>query len=78
MFSEVMSLLDGRSPTFGSLEVRHLLPQILPAHRLWTYACGKKEQFISIEIGASHNSKTRKAWLTLQLDRGSLRISVNP
>ena len=72
IFAEVMSVLDGKSPTFGSLEVRHLLPQILSAHRLWTYACNKKEEFISVDIMASHNAQTRKAWLTLKLDRGEL------
>jgi hypothetical protein len=72
IFGEVMNLLDGRNPTFGSLEVRHLLPQILPAHRLWTYACGKKEQFISVDIVALYDSRTRKAWLSLKLDRGEL------
>jgi hypothetical protein len=39
---------------------------------LWTYACGKREQFISVDVAAFHNSKTRKAWLTLKLDRGEL------
>jgi len=72
IFSEVMQLLDRRNPTFGSLNVRHLLPQILPAHRLWTYACGKKEQFIAIEIAAMHNPVALKAWLVLRIDRGEL------
>lgn len=72
IFAEVMNLLDGKNPTFGSLEVRHILPQILPAHRLWTYACGKKEQFIGVEIVALHNPGSRRAWLTLKIDRGEL------
>jgi len=72
IFSEVMQILDGRRPTIRNLNVRHLLPQILPAHRLWTYACGKREQFISVAITAVHDPVGRKAWLVLAVDRGEL------
>jgi hypothetical protein len=72
IFSEVMALLDGLTPRFTSLDVRHLLPQILPAHRLWTYACGKSEQFISVEVNAMHDPDAHEAWLILVLDRGEL------
>ena len=52
--------------------MRHILPQILPAHRLWTYACGKNEQFINVEITAANDPDARIAWLILQLDRGEI------
>jgi hypothetical protein len=44
VLAEMFHLLHGSTPRFQSLEVRHLLPQILPAHRLWAYACGRREQ----------------------------------
>ena len=67
-----MRLLTGRLPAFGKLEVRHLLPQILPAHRLWAYASGRREQFINVEIVARHDETARQAWLTLALEKGEL------
>ncbi len=72
VFAEVMRLLNGHSPRLKSLQVRHLLPQILPAHRLWTYACGKREQFINVAINAFHSPSDSKSWLTLAIDRGDL------
>jgi YaaC-like Protein len=72
VFPEVMRLLTGRLPAFGKLEVRHLLPQILPAHRLWAYASGRREQFINVEIVARHDETARQAWLTLALEKGEL------
>jgi hypothetical protein len=72
VFSELMQLLDGRRPKFGSINVRHLLPQILPAHRLWAYASGNREQFISVEITAAHDPHARKAWLIFAVERGEL------
>ncbi len=80
VFSEMMNLLEGHFPSFAKLDVRHLLAQILPAHRLWTYASGKREQFVNIEIAAAYDESDRKAWLILAADRGDLRYmgrSVN-
>ena len=67
-----MRLLTGRLPAFGKLEVRHLLPRILPAHRLWAYASRRREQFINVEIVARHDETARQAWLTLALEKGEL------
>jgi hypothetical protein len=72
VFSELMEVLDGRAPTFRNLEVRHLLPQILPGHRLWTYACTRKEQFISVDVSAFYDSEDCEAWLNISVDRGEL------
>lgn len=72
VFNELMSLLDGRTLAFRDLEVRHLLAQILPAHRLWTYASGRKEQFISIDILPLHDDVALEAWLTLSIDKGEI------
>ena len=72
IFSELMTILDGHAPTLHGLQVRHLLPQILPGHRLWTYACGRKEQFINVTIRAFHNPTRHRAWLLICVDRGEL------
>jgi hypothetical protein len=72
IFSELMTILDGHAPALRNLQVRHLLPQILPGHRLWAYASGRKEQFINVAIKAFHDSRSRKAWLSIHLDRGEL------
>jgi YaaC-like Protein len=72
IFSELMQLLDGSSPSLKNLEVRHLLPQILPGHLLWTYACRRKEQFINVEIVSYHDPSTCDAWLNVWVDRGEL------
>jgi hypothetical protein len=72
VFGAMFQLLHGSRPSLQSLEVRHLLPQILPAHRLWTYACGRREQFVSVEIAAANDPDDQKAWLLLILDRGEL------
>jgi hypothetical protein len=72
VFGEAMKLLEGKNPTFGKLQVRHLLSQILPAHRLWTYACGKREQFISVDVTAAHDPSSKRAWLALIIERGEL------
>lgn len=72
IFSELMTCLDGHTPTLHNLQVRHLLPQIVPAHRLWTYACGRKEQFISVKVRAFHDPSRSRAWLTVYVDRGEL------
>lgn len=72
IFSELMMILDGHAPTLRNLQVRHLLPQILPGHRLWTYACGRKEQFISAKIRAFQDPTRRAAWLSIYVERGEL------
>jgi hypothetical protein len=75
IFSELMTILDGHAPTLRNLQVRHLLPQILPGHRLWTYAAKRREQFISVEIRAQHDPARRRAWLLISVDRGELTHS---
>lgn len=72
IFSELMTILEGHAPALRNLQVRHLLPQILPGHRLWTYACGRKEQFVSVKIKALHDPARRAAWLSIYVERGEL------
>lgn len=70
VFSELMTIVDGHAPSFRNLQVRHLLPQILPGHRLWTYASGRKEQFLRAKIRGFHDSDRKSAWLRIYIDRG--------
>ena len=72
IFSELMTILDGHAPHLRGLQVRHLLPQILPGHRLWTYACGRKEQFLNINIKGFHDPVRCATWLRIHMDRGEL------
>jgi hypothetical protein len=76
IFGEAMKLLNGQSPKFKSLMVGHLLAQIVPAHRLWTYASQKRERFISVEITATHSQDDRDLslyWTNAQCEQ-SLKI----
>jgi hypothetical protein len=82
VFGELLRVLEGGSgPSFQGLQVRHLLPQVLPAHRLWTYACGKTEKFVALgDIQCCINPSDRLAWLVLTLNSGEakhLRKSVS-
>ena len=72
IFSELMTILDGRVPTLRNLQVRHLLPQILPGHRLWAYASSRKEQFINVNPRAFHDPARNRAWLSIYIERGEL------
>jgi len=65
-----MQALEGFNPTFGNISVRELLPQILPGHRLWTYASHQNEKFLAIDPKAYVNSNKHRAWLRLDIDRG--------
>ena len=73
VFSELMTIIDGHAPSFKDLQVRHLLPQILPGHRLWTYACGRKEQFVRVRIRGFHDPDRKSAWLRIYIERGEFR-----
>lgn len=64
-FSEFMNALSG-SQLSGQqdFDIPVLLPQILPGHRLWSTAAGKKERFISIhKIHSMVDKATREMWL---------------
>jgi len=72
IFGELMTILDGTVPSLRNLQVRHLLPQILPGHRLWAYASNRKEQFIHVKPRAFHDPARNEAWLSIYIDRGEL------
>jgi len=75
VFGELMKTLEGGpGPTFNDLQVRHLLPQILPAHRLWTYACGKTEKFLAVaDIQGRVDQSQHHTWLRLTLNAGETK-----
>lgn len=75
VFPELVTVLEARRlASLGDLQVRHLLPQILPAHRLWTYATGEGEKFLAIsgiELCVDHSQ--HNIWLRIVFDRGRVR-----
>ncbi len=55
------------------MKLGHLLPQILPGHRLWCYATNKKERFVSIADTRFYRSFTdKKVWLNLYFRKDDL------
>ena len=78
IFQELLNVLEGgHAPAPGTLQVRHLLPQILPGHRLWTYACQKTERFLAIsDVECLVDVATKSVWLRLKFDRGELEDTV--
>jgi hypothetical protein len=79
IFEELLHVLEGsNAPAIGTLQVRHLLPQILPGHRLWTYACQKVEKFLAIsDVECRVNVDAKSVWLRLMFDHGELAYSVS-
>ena len=69
VFAELKEALTGQK--IGAqleLELKHVLPQILPGHRLWGQAAGQNERFISFhEIQFWYNKETHQVWLRLYL-----------
>jgi YaaC-like Protein len=76
IFPELMRQLEGATPTFGQIAVRELLPQILPGHRLWTYASRKNEKFLAVGIECLVRPTKQRAWVRLNFDRGEVHSVV--
>ena len=72
IFEQLMQKLEGVGPRFGEIAVRELLPQIVPGHRLWTYACQKNEKFLAVGVESFVNAQKQRAWLRLKFDRGEV------
>jgi hypothetical protein len=77
VFEELMRELEGFNPTFGDLAVAEILPQILPGHRLWTYASQQNEKFLAVDVESYVNLDKRMAWLGLNFDRGEYHHVVS-
>lgn len=74
VFQELLTLLGGNTAVLNSpLKIGHLLPQILPGHRLWCYATNRAERFLTIErFEVLHDMPTREVWLNLYIGRHEL------
>ncbi len=73
-FDEFNSAL-GHQPLTNSFTVPipHLLPQILPGHRLWAASAKKMERFISIQkIQFTENTADKEAWIRFYLYKDDL------
>lgn len=77
VFDKLMEELEGSSPRFGDITVGRLLPQILPGHRLWTYATQQNEKFLAVDVRCFVSLKRQKAWIRLNFDRGEVHSIVS-
>ena len=73
-FDEFLQALGYPSlPNRHQIQVSHLVPQILPGHRLWASAADKKERFLSLQrIQFTQNTATKRVWLRLYLYRDDI------
>lgn len=81
-FSEFQNALIGHQiPAKIGLKLPELLPQIVPGHRLWAQASGRKERFIAIhDIHFYNDPATRRMWLRLNFiaeDFHRLKLTYN-
>jgi hypothetical protein len=79
-FSEFMFALTGNPlPAKKDYDIPVLLPQILPGHRLWSYAANKKERFVAIyDIRPYLDKATGSLWLSLYFVSDDLsRIGIS-
>ena len=79
-FAEFMTALTGIPlAAQQDFNVPVLLPQILPGHRLWSYAANKKERFVAThDIRPFLIKATRELWLNLYFVADDLsRIGVS-
>lgn len=74
VFEELNALLDGSSaPSRTNIPLAHLLPQILPGHRLWGYATNRQERFVAVErFELLHSPATKHVWLNILVNRSDL------
>lgn len=80
VFQELLKLLQGNVALLSSpLHLGHLLPQILPGHRLWCYATKRAERFLTIEnFDVLHSPAIKRVWLNLYLNKNDLeRINIS-
>jgi hypothetical protein len=74
VFHELLERLDGSTALLSSpLRLGYLLPQILPGHRLWCYATGYPERFLSVErFEIRHSPTAKEVWLSFYLNSNDL------
>jgi len=61
------------------MRLGHLLPQILPGHRLWCYATNRTERFVPVEqFEVRHSASAKQVWLNLYLNKDDLdRLGIS-
>lgn len=77
---ELIRFLDGNANLVDTeLPLGHLMPQILPGHRLWCYATGRRERFLTvIRSDILHTAATQHVWLAFHIDRTELdRLGIS-
>jgi hypothetical protein len=80
VFQELLKLLDGNVSILRSApRLGHLLPQILPGHRLWAYATDRAERFLTVEkFDVLHSAALKQVWLNLYLSRDDMeRLKIS-
>jgi hypothetical protein len=80
VFAELLRVLDGNTAMLDTeLRLGHLLPQILPGHRLWCYATNRIERFVPIHFfEILHSASDKHIWLNIFVERGELtRLGIS-
>jgi hypothetical protein len=74
VFKELLSQLGGNAAMLNTgMKLGHLMPQILPGHRLWCYATNKTERFLTItKSRLLHSEDSKEVWLNLYVHRDEL------
>lgn len=74
-FQELLNRVDAGSNFSGrDMSLGHLLPQIIPGHRLWCDATRRPERFLTIErFGLFHSLDSKSVWLVFYIDRQSAK-----
>jgi hypothetical protein len=74
VFQQLLRDLAGNPAVLaGDLRLGHLIPQILPGHRLWCYAAKRRERFVPIEsLDLCDAPKSSQLWLNLYIARDDL------
>ncbi len=68
VFAEFLRAISGQSMPQLKLALTALLPQVLPAHRLWAEGARKQERFVALHNVRFHEDKAaKKLWLCLYL-----------
>jgi|SRR5580704_6153864 hypothetical protein len=79
VFQELLKLLGGNLSILNApLQIGHLMPQILPGHRLWCYATNRPERFLTVEeFEVLHSPAGKQVWLNLYLNKHDLdRLNI--
>lgn len=71
VFDEFLRALHcPRIPNGFQIPIKHLIPQIMPGHRLWASAANETERFISLQrVQFTENVKSKRVWVRLYLFR---------